>query len=83
VLVFGERDHAVADVAGREDFELFAEAAGGAAVVGDGDYGGELADEAGEVGAGCGGAWMLAALEVQGGDAGSGDVSLKAAQQRG
>ena len=49
VLVFGERDHAVADVAGRKHVEVFAQAAGGAAVVGDGDDGGELADEAGEV----------------------------------
>src|SRR5208283_1349813 len=47
-LVLGERDHAVADVAGREHVELFAEAAGGATVVGDGDDGGEVADEAGK-----------------------------------
>ena len=47
VLVLGERDHAVADVAGGKHVEVFAQAAGGAAVVGDGDDGGELADEAG------------------------------------
>jgi hypothetical protein len=47
VLVFAEGDHAVADVAGREHFEVFAETAGGASVVGDGDDGGEIADEAG------------------------------------
>ena len=45
MLVFGERDHAVADVAGGEHVEVFAEAAGGAAVVGDGDDGGEVGDE--------------------------------------
>ena len=48
VLVLGEGDHAVADVAGREHLEVFAETAGGAAVVGDGDDGGEVADDAGE-----------------------------------
>ena len=49
-LILGERDHAVADVAGREHVEFFAETAGGATVVGDGDDGGEVADEAGKVG---------------------------------
>ena len=48
VLVLGEGDHAVADVAGGEHLEVFAETAGGAAVVGDGDDGGEVADDAGE-----------------------------------
>src|SRR5437870_12093928 len=38
-LIFGERDHAVADVSGREHIELAAEAARAAAVVGDGDDG--------------------------------------------
>jgi hypothetical protein len=51
-LVLGERDHAVADVSGREHVEFFAETAGGAPVVGDGDDGGEIADEAGKVGGG-------------------------------
>jgi len=48
-LVLGERDHAVADVAGGEHVEFFAEAAGGATVIGDGDDGGKVADEAGKV----------------------------------
>ena len=48
VLVFGEGDHAVAEVAGGEHVEVFAETAGGAAVVGDGDDGGEVADDAGD-----------------------------------
>jgi len=47
-FVLGERDHAVAHVSGREHVELFAQAAGGATVVGDGDDGGEVADEAGK-----------------------------------
>src|SRR6185437_2184013 len=47
VLILGERDHAVADVAGRKDVEVFAQASGGAAVVRDGDDGCEVADEAG------------------------------------
>jgi len=94
VLIFGERDHAVADVAGGKHFEVFAETAGGATVVGDGDDGGEVVDEAG-VGAEDGGD---AAVEGRGwgrgGDAvgdvggtagggGSGDVALEAAQEGG
>jgi hypothetical protein len=51
VLVFGEGDETGADIAGRREVKVFAEAAGGAAVVGDGDDGGELADEAGGLGA--------------------------------
>jgi hypothetical protein len=47
VFVLGERDHAVADVAGREHLEVFAEPAGRASVVGDGDDGGEIVDAAG------------------------------------
>ena len=43
---FAEGDHAVAQVAGGEHVEVFAEAAGGAAVVGDGDDGGEVGDAA-------------------------------------
>lgn len=50
VLVFGEGDHAVTDVAGRKHLEVFAEAAGGAAVVCDRDDRGEVADHAGVVG---------------------------------
>ena len=45
-FVFGEGDHAVADVAGREDAVFAAQAAGGAAVVGDGDDGDEVGDGA-------------------------------------
>ena len=43
-FVLAEGDHAVADVAGREDAIFAAEAAGAAAVVGDGDDGGEAGD---------------------------------------
>jgi hypothetical protein len=50
MFVLGEGDHAVAHVAGREHLEVFAETAGGASVVGDGDDGGEVADDAGRVG---------------------------------
>jgi hypothetical protein len=50
VLILGERDHAVADVAGREHIEVLAETAGGTSVVGNGDDGGEIADEAGKGG---------------------------------
>ena len=46
MLVLGERDHAVAEVTGRQHVEVFAQAAAGASVVGDGDDGGEVADEA-------------------------------------
>ena len=49
-LVLGESDHAVADVSGRKHVEFFAETAGGATIVGDGDDGGEVADTAGKVG---------------------------------
>ena len=44
VFFFAEGDHAVAQVAGREHVEVFAQAAGGAAVVGDGDDGGQVGD---------------------------------------
>ncbi len=73
MLVFREGDHAVADVAGGEHLEVFAEPAGGAAVVGYGDDGGEVADEAGEgwaggsltgVGRGCRRAYADAAAAV-------------------
>jgi hypothetical protein len=71
VLILGERDHAVADVAGGKHFEVFAETAGGAAVIGDGDYGGEIADEAGDV------------VTVGLGGGGSGNVTLEAAEEGG
>ena len=41
-FVFGERDHAIADVARRQDVEFAAQASGAAAVVGDGDDGGDF-----------------------------------------
>jgi hypothetical protein len=69
VFVFRERDHAVADVARREHVQVFAEAAGGAAVVGDGDDGGELADEASRVTA-----------DGRGERSGDGDVALESTQ---
>ena len=46
-LVFGEGNHAIAQVAGGEHVEVAAEAAAGAAVVGDGDDRGEVGDEGG------------------------------------
>jgi hypothetical protein len=92
VLVFREGDHAVADVAWGKHVELFAKAAGGATVVGDGDDGGEIGDEAGGKRAGLerGGAalgraergGLDAAIEA-GGLAGHGDVALEAAQEGG
>ena len=39
-----ERDHAVADIAGRQDSILAAQAAGASTVVGNGDDRGEIAD---------------------------------------
>ncbi len=41
-LVFRKRDHAVANVAGRQDIEIAAEASGTAAIIGDRDNGGDL-----------------------------------------
>jgi hypothetical protein len=43
-LILRKRNHAVADVAGREDAVLAAKAAGAAAVIGDGDNSGEVGD---------------------------------------
>src|SRR6266550_4419564 len=45
-FIFRKSHHAVADVAGREDAVLPAQAAGAAAVIGDGDDGGEIGDGA-------------------------------------
>ena len=45
LFIVGERRHAVADVAGRGHALLLAQASAGAAVVGDGDDGGEAGDE--------------------------------------
>ncbi len=75
VLVFGEGDHAVADIAGGKHFEVFAETTGGASVVGDGDDGGEVADKAGKVGAG----WIDCGLS----GVGSGDVAFETAEEGG
>ena len=44
-FILGQGDNAIADVAGREHVELFAQAAAGAAIVGDGDHGAQVADE--------------------------------------
>ena len=44
-LVFREGDHAVAEVPGGEHIEVAAEAAAGAAIVGDGNHRGEVGDE--------------------------------------
>jgi hypothetical protein len=85
VLVFGEGDHAVADVAGGQHLEVFAETAGGAAVIGDGDYGGEIADRAGDGGARS----RFSAVRSRGLDTEAaatvraGDVTLEAAEECG
>src|SRR5205807_9206563 len=43
-LILRESDHAVADIAGREDAVLAAQAAGAAAVIGNGNNGSEIGD---------------------------------------
>src|SRR5207245_5715399 len=45
-FVFGERDHAVANVPGRQDAVFAPQAAGAAAIVRDGTDGGEIGDRA-------------------------------------
>jgi len=45
-FIFRKSDHTVADVAGRKDAVFAAQAAGAAAVIGDGDDGGEIGDGA-------------------------------------
>ena len=75
VFVLGEGDEAVADVAGGKHVEVFAEAARGAAVVGDGDDGGELADEGGEI--------LERGVGERGGAGGRGDKGLESAQEGG
>src|SRR5260370_6750757 len=67
-FIFRKSHHAVANVAGREDAILAAQAAGAAAVIGDGDEGGEIGD--GTLGAGV----LVGAAD---------DVVLEAAKQRG
>ena len=64
---FAEGHHAVAQVAGGQHVEVLAQAAGGAAVVGDGDHGGQVGDGS----------------RADGGLAGSSDVAPQTAQQRG
>jgi len=73
MLVLGEGDEAVAEVAGRRQMQVFAETARRATVVGDGDDGGEVADEAGEV----------FVLRVGLRSLGRGDVAFEAAQEGG
>jgi hypothetical protein len=74
-FVLGESDEAVADVAGGKHVEVFAEAAGGAAVVGDGDNGGELADEGGEI--------LEGGIDERGGASRRGDEGFQPAKERG
>jgi len=75
-FILGEGDHAVADVAWGKHLEVFAEAAGGAAVVGDGDDGREVGDEAGKVEAGAVTGATPAGIR-------RGDVALEAAEEGG
>ena len=75
VFVLGEGDEAVADVAGGKHVEVFAQATRRAAVVGDGDDGGELADEDGEL--------LQGGVGERGGAGGRGDKRLESAKERG
>jgi len=65
-FVFGKRDHAVADVAGRQDAVFAAQAAGTAPVIGYRDDGGEVDDRT-----------LARGVRVVAGD----DVQFEAAQQ--
>ncbi len=67
-FILRKRDHAVADVAGREDTVLAAKATGAAAVVSDGDNGGEVGDRP-----------LAGGMPVVAAD----DVFLEAAKERG
>ena len=72
--VFAERDHAVADVAGRQHVELAAQASGTAAVVGHGDDGGDV--QRGRGGAGGPGVVLQALQDAgQAGTAADGDYA--------
>jgi hypothetical protein len=72
VLILTERDHAVAQIAGREHVEVFAEAAAGTAVVGDGDDGSEIGNFTGTIAAVCRtGVDMPLEAAQQGGEAGT------------
>ena len=75
MLVFGEGDHTVADVAGGEHVEVVAEAAGGTTVISDGDDGGEVVDDACAAGAG--------GVREGGGARWGGDVALEATEEGG
>jgi hypothetical protein len=75
VLIFRERDQAVAYVAWGKHVEVFAKAAGRTSVVGDGNDGGEFTYEAGRVFA----AGINSGLRAGWG----GSVSLETPQQRG
>ncbi len=44
-FILAESDDAVADIAGRKHVEFLAQASAGAAIVADGDYGAEIADD--------------------------------------
>jgi len=74
-FVLREGDEAVANVTGGTHAEIFAETAGGAAVVGDRDDGGELADESGEV--------LEGGVGERGSAGGRGDKSFEPAKERG
>jgi hypothetical protein len=67
IFLFAERHHAVAQVAGGQHVEVFAQAAGRAAVIGDSDHGGKVGD----------GGWIKSGL------AGGTDVAAKSTQQGG
>ncbi len=69
-LIFGESDHAVAQISRRQHVEIAAEAAAGATVVGDGDYRSEVGNDGSRDGLG----------EQAGGVR---DAELKAAQESG
>jgi len=67
-FVLGEGDHAVANVARRQDAVFAAEAAGASAVIGDRDDGGEIGD---------------GALAIRGAVGAARDVFLEATEERG
>jgi len=80
VLILRKRDHTVADIAGREHVEFFAESARRATIVRDGDDSREAADEAGELQLGRDGR-LRVKLDI--GVAWRGDVALEPAEEGG
>jgi hypothetical protein len=82
MLVLGEGNHAVADVAWREHVEVFAESAGGAAVVGYRDDGGQVANEVGTIAVQGGGYRGGSVCRTAGTDWGR-DVVLEASEESG